>query len=371
MISFIHGCNVVAVEELQMLPAPSVSARAAVLMCADNNQVLYSKKPNEQLPMASTTKIMTSLLAIEEMELNNREVTITDEMVRVEGSSMGLLPGNIVDLYALAQGMLMCSGNDAANSAAFAICGSKQEFAKKMNEKAKQIGMNNTLFVTPSGLDEGGHHSTAYDMALLGSYAMENKSFADIVSQKCMKVCFIKPQQTCSFANHNRLLKMYKPCIGIKTGFTEKAGRCLVSCAEKNGTKLIAVTLNAPNDWNDHVSLFEYGFSMVKSVKFDDSNFKKTIPLVGGNNQSISVVGTSSDNVTIKTEDVDKIKRYVEIDKFAYAPIKSGEVVGKVVYKVGDTVIAKNNLTVSNDEDKLVVNKSLWSKICDFFGNMF
>ena len=156
---------------------PSVSAKAAVLMTADNSTVLYEKAAEEKLPMASTTKIMTALLTLEAAQAEDRQVKITDEMVRVEGSSMGLKPGNVVTLTALAQGMLLCSGNDAANAAAIAIAGSTEEFAKLMNQRAKQIVMKNTNFVTPSGLDDENHFTTAYDMALLGACAIENQRF--------------------------------------------------------------------------------------------------------------------------------------------------------------------------------------------------
>ena len=348
-----------------------VSAQSAILMCAGNSNVIYAKNENEERPMASTTKIMTALLALEAMELNNREVTVTDEMVRVEGTSMGLRAGNIVDLYALAQGMMMASGNDAANSTAIALAGSKEKFVGKMNEKARQIGMNHTLFVTPSGLDEGDHHSTAYDMALLGSYAMENRKFADIVSQKNMKIVFKKPEQVFTLANHNRLLKLYKDCIGIKTGFTKKAGRCLVSCAERDGVRLVAVTLNAPSDWDDHMKMFEYGFSKVKAVKFDDSGFKFAMPLVGSIRKQVELSGTTSESVTIKSEDLDKIERCVELENFAYAPIKTGQILGRVVYKLNGKIIAQNNLTSKTEESYFAEKKGIIQKISEFFKSIF
>ena len=154
-----------------------VSAKSAILICADSCDVIWSKNETEPLPMASTTKIMTSLLALESMRAQtNKEVEITEEMVRVEGTSMGLRAGDIVDLNALSQGMLLCSGNDAANAAAIAVAGNTENFIFLMNEKAKLIGMQDTKFSTPSGLDKDDHHSTAKDMALLGAYAMENEN---------------------------------------------------------------------------------------------------------------------------------------------------------------------------------------------------
>ncbi|MBR2579441.1 MAG: D-alanyl-D-alanine carboxypeptidase, partial [Clostridia bacterium] len=254
--------------------AMDISAKSAILICADSGSVIFAKNESEPLPMASTTKIMTSLLALENIEaFGDKEIEITDEMVRVEGTSMGLAAGNTVNLETLVQGMMMVSGNDAANAAAIAVAGSSETFVDKMNEKAKLIGMKDTLFCTPSGLDKDDHHSTAYDMAILGAYAMENENFSKIVSQKSMKVHFVNPNKYITMKNHNKLLRLYDGCIGIKTGFTKAAGRCLVSCAQKNGAKLICVTLNAPNDWDDHTKLFDYGFNNVTVKTFNDSDY--------------------------------------------------------------------------------------------------
>ena len=238
----------------------NVSAHSAVLIDAGNGEILFGKNENEQRSMASTTKIMTSLLAIEHGKPDDI-VTITDEMVRVEGTSMGLKAGDKVTIEGLVYGMLLSSGNDAANAVAIAIAGDAESFAELMNKRAKEIGANNTNFVTPSGLDDEQHYSTAYDMALIAMEAMKNETFASIACQKTAKVKFGNPPVEHTLSNHNRLLSMYEGTIGIKTGFTKKSGRCLVSCAQRNGIRLIAVTLNAPDDWNDHMAMYDYGFS--------------------------------------------------------------------------------------------------------------
>ena len=240
---------------------PQVSAQAAIVIHADSGKVLYEKNADEQRSMASTTKIMTALIALETAAADDPVVTITDEMVRVEGSSMGLQPGDQLTLKSLAAGMLIVSGNDAANSAAIAISGSTEAFAEKMNQRAQELGMEHTHFVTPSGLDDDAHYSTARDMATLAAAAMKNPDFAAIVGQKAMNISFITPDQTRRYTNHNKLLNLYEGCTGVKTGFTKKSGRCLVSAAERDGIRLIAVTLNAPDDWNDHMALLNDGFS--------------------------------------------------------------------------------------------------------------
>lgn len=243
-----------------------VSAKSAILINADDGRILYAKNENERRPMASTTKIMTALITLETAAVNNKVVTITDKMVRVEGSSMGLRPGDKLSLRALAEGMLLVSGNDAANSAAIAISGSDQAFAVLMNKRAKELNMTNTHFVTPSGLDDENHYTTAKDLAILAAAAMHNPDFAEIASQKVMAVQFVNPDQTRKLKNHNKLLSMYDGCIGVKTGFTKKSGRCLVSSAQRNGVNLIAVTLNDPDDWKDHQKLLDYGFSKIDRI---------------------------------------------------------------------------------------------------------
>lgn len=348
-----------------------VSAKAAIVYCADNGKVLFGKNETERLSMASTTKIMTAMLTLEAAQADNREVTITQEMVAVEGSSMGLKPGNVVTLEALAQGMLLSSGNDAANAAALTLAGSQEEFAAMMNEKAAQIGMANTHFVTPSGLDDDNHYTTAYDMALLAAYAMEFPSFQEIASQRSMQVQFINPPIKVTLSNHNRLLSMYEGCIGVKTGFTKKSGRCLVSCAERDGVRLIAVTLNAPDDWNDHQNMLNYGFSQVKSVALDHTMETLSLPLVGGVSQEIAVSGDTVEKVTVGVHDVDRIQKVIELPRFVYAPVRNGQLVGKVKYLLDGEEIASSGLTAQQDVEAIPYTPSLWEKIKDFLWRLF
>ena len=346
---------------------PSVSADSAVLMCADSGRILYAKNENKERPMASTTKIMTALLTLESAEKNNREIKIDDTMVPVEGSSMYLKVGNVLTLESLAKGMLSVSGNDAANSAAIAIGGSVEGFVGMMNEKARQIGMLHTHFVTPSGLDKGDHHSTAYDMAVLGACAMENKMFYDIVSKRSVQVSFIEPKETRTLRNENRLLREYEGCVGIKTGFTSLAGRCLVSCAERNGVRLIAVTLNAPDDWKDHKTMFDYGFEKVESIEIGCDDVY-VIDVVGGENNCMTVSPKSFSKVTIEKNFSPQIRKKIELPKFVYAPVREGELMGRVVYLLGDQEISSVDLFSKEQQDSCVVKKNFLKKILSFLG---
>ncbi len=235
-------------------------AQAAVVYCPDTKEVLYGHALHEERPIASITKIMTAVLGL---EAPDREVTITPAMY-AEGSSLYLKAGEVLMLSELVRGMMVVSGNDAANAVALATAGSEEAFADRMNEKASSLGMRHSHFVTPSGLDSPGHYSSAYDMALLCAYAMEQEAFAQVVSQKKMTLQYVLPEgRQQELYNHNRLLAMCSGCVGIKTGYTQKAGRTLTSCAERDGRRLIIVTLHDPQDWDDHCALYDHFFAQL------------------------------------------------------------------------------------------------------------
>lgn len=331
-------------EETSGEGKPSVSAGASVLYCVNDGQVYFAQNENNKMKNASTTKIMTALLALEASAEENKQVEFTEEMVS-EGSSMYLKVGDVVTLRDLTVGMLTCSGNDAANAAAIAIDGSKDAFAKRMNSRAKQLGMKNTNFVTPSGLDDDNHYSTAYDLALLMAYALENPDFAEITSQKAIKVDFIKPEnRSLTYANHNRLLSLYPDCIGGKTGYTQSAGRCLVTAAERDGLCFVCVTLSDRNDWKDHAALYDYGFENYKYYACDDTDFYLEVPVAGGESETVTVGSDRKYGIVLKQEEKEQIQRTVYMDNFQYAPVKDGDYLGKIVYTLHGKVIAENPL---------------------------
>lgn len=348
---------------------PSVSAQAFILYCADNGQIIYSKNENDKMKPASTTKLMTTLLALEEADSSNKVVTFSKDMI-AEGSSIYMKIGDKLTLKDLAAGMMMASGNDAANATAIAISGSKEKFANQMNDKAKQIGMKNTHFVTPSGLDDDNHYSTAYDLAVLMDYALENEEFAKLTGQKSAEIKFIEPAGKQNiYANHNRLLSMYEYCIGGKTGYTMSAGRCLVSAAKKDELTLICVTLNDRNDWEDHKNLYEYGFSQVMCHKTNDKDFVVDVPCVGGednNSDCITVAGEKDLSIILPVADKSKLKRKILLDNFLYAPIKENDIVGKIEYLIDDKIIDSVNI-LAVDTINVSKNKNLFNIIKDLF----
>ena len=224
------------------------SAQAAILIDGRNGYTVFESNDDLELPMASTTKIMTALLTLEAAEVFDEAVLITPEMISVEGSSMGLHEGWQVRLSSLAAGMLLASGNDAANAAAIALGGTPENFAGLMNERARLMGLSHTRFVTSSGLDDPDHYSSARELAALAREAMKNERFAALVKSRTAQVEILSSKMTLTYENHNKLLRLCEGCIGVKTGYTKRAGRCLVSCCKRGGIRLFAVTLNAPDD---------------------------------------------------------------------------------------------------------------------------
>lgn len=344
-----------------------VSAHSAALIEADSGRVIYVKNGEERLPIASTTKIMTALLTLEAPNLDTY-FTVDPNAIKVEGTSMGLQEGDQVTLRTLAAGMLLASGNDAANSAAVKVGGSLEEFAIMMNKRAAQIGMKDSNFVTPSGLDAQNHYSTALDMAKLARAALQNPDFSAICSQKSMKLSYGNPPYDRWLSNHNKLLKTYPDCIGVKTGFTKKAGRCLVSAAQRDGVTLICVTIKAPSDWEDHRRMLDYGFSKVQAVELN-SEAPGTIPVVGGVSDEVTPMIQVVPKATVSAEDAAKIEMKIVSQPFLYAPIQQGDYIGEVRYYLNGELLKSAPLTAKETvaADERVPETSFWDKIKGWF----
>ena len=334
--------------------AVDTSASSVVLMEAQSGEVIYQKNAHERRSMASTTKIMTSLLALEKGDLK-QEFKVTEDMLKVEGTSMGLLDGDIVSVEDLVYGMLLQSGNDAANVTALRIGGSIEDFAGLMNERAREIGMENTNFVTPSGLDDDDHYSTAYDMALLACEAIKNADFRKICSASSARVSYGNPPYLRTLTNQNKLLGSCEGCFGIKTGFTKKSGRCLVTACERNGVTLVCVTLRDPNDWYDHKNLFDYGFSKVESKELETSAF--TLPVAGGKSGFVRCVMQFTPAVAVS--DVSSVRSKVFLKSCLFAPVKKGENAGRVVFYNGSKELVSVPLV---SESNVEANKTVSEK---------
>ena len=325
-----------------------ISAKAYVLYCADSGKVLLSYNMDTPMPMASTTKIMTSLIALEYAKKEDKEVEITEQMA-AEGSSMHLKAGDVVKLSDLAAGMMTVSGNDAANAVALGICASIGEFAELMNKRAKELSMKNTNFTNPSGLPDDNHYSTAYDMALLMAAAMNNESFNELTKMKSVRVDFVSPRgHSVTYNNHNRLLSMYEYCTGGKTGYTKEAGRCLVTSAQKDNLRLVAVTFDAPSDWQDHIMLYSSGFEKYSAVVSGKGN-TYTLDVMGGQKQTITAEVEKEMKCVVENSQKDNVKVQVYLPPFLFAPVNKGDVVGRVVLYVDGKILAESVIKACED----------------------
>ncbi len=338
---------------LLLLPinAYCLSSETAIVMDLDSGRVLLNKDMKKQKLIASTTKIMTTLVALENSSINDK-VMITEEILKSYGSSIYLTVGENLTLENLLYGLMLRSGNDAAIAIAIHVGGSVEGFVKLMNEKALSLGMKDTLFLNPHGLEENngsGNLSTAYDMALLTKEAMKNEIYKKIVSTKRINVS--SNTKTYSWINKNKLLSTYKYTTGGKTGFTEKARRTLVTTAEKDNKKLIIVTLNDPNDFIDHINLFENYFSKYelykvinKKEKIYDNYYKKNVLFI-----------KNDFNILLKSFEVDKINKKLKLEKkYNY---KNNDKVGYI-----EVYLENELMTTENVYIKVNNKKSFWEK---------
>lgn len=337
--------------------------KSAVLIEKESGRVLFEINKDEPLPMASTTKIMTALIALEEGNIDEY-FTVNSGAIKVEGSSMGLKEGDKVTLRILAAGMLLSSGNDAANAAAVKIKGSVEDFVSLMNKRAKEMGLESTSFETPSGLDGENHFSTAYEMAVIAQNALKNPDFAAICGKKSIAAEFGNPPYSRTLINHNRLLKTLKGATGIKTGFTKKSGRCLVSSAEREGVSLICVTLGCPDDWNYHTALFDEYFAKLKSVPME--TIYTDIPVCGGTEKTVAAA-SSVVSLSLFEGEKEKIETVISKAPFVFSPVQKGEIIGKVIYKLNGKTVAEVPLLAEKQIEAVTENKGFWKNIKEIF----
>ena len=313
------------------LPAAltGVSARGAVLMEAATGDVIFGQNENARLPMASTTKIMTALVALESLPLET-VVKITAESVGVEGSSIYLTEGEILTLEQLLYALMLESANDAATAIAVAVSGSTEAFAEKMNARAASLGLTSTRFVNPHGLDHEEHYTTAYELAMITREALQDPVFREICSTERKIIPLRGDEGVRLLLNHNKLLDSYEGCIGVKTGFTKRTGRCLVSAAERDGVTLIAVTLNAPDDWRDHTAMLDYGFGVYESVTLCEAGaFSAPLWMISGTQDYVMAENTDSLSLTLRRDHA-PVLCVVELPRFAFAPLSAGQTVGRL-----------------------------------------
>ena len=341
--------------------APSVSAASAVLMDAGTGRVLYEKDGHTRRLIASTTKLMTALVALESGHSLDEAVTVAPQWTGAEGSSLYLRPGEEITLEALLYGLLLRSGNDAALAVAGYCGGTVEGFVARMNRRARELGMLDTSFANPNGLDAEGHYSSACDMAVLARACLENETLAKIAATKSITL------GTRTFTNHNKLLWRYEGCIGMKTGYTEKAGRTLVSAARRDGLTLICVTLNAPSDWADHTALFDWGFAYYQARPLARAGERVGQLPVSGGLAPVCPVEAGEDLVAALTPE-ERVEAVYELNEASLAaPVVRGAQVGEVIYYVNSKELARLPLTAGrsvSDNRAQGGGFRLWRSVC-------
>lgn len=337
----------------------NISAKAATLYEPETGRFLYEKNADLRLPMASTTKIMTALVALESCELDET-VEIAPEAIGIEGSSAYLKQGEVLTLEELLYALLLQSANDAAVAIAYHVSGDVDGFSDLMNERAEALGLSDTHFKNPHGLDDNEHYTSAHDLAIITAEALKNDTFKEITST--YKKRFVNGDRERNYVNHNKLLNRYSDCIGIKTGFTKKSGRCLVGAAEKNGLTFITVTLNDPNDWADHTRLFDLGFETLERVVLAEQyEYCYEIPVLGSSTENIKAKNT--DELYFITEKKNcTVIPHIKLRKFVTAPIKCGDVMGEVVFTVDGEAVGSVKLISTEAADTKEKN-GFWNRI--------
>lgn len=316
---------------------------------------------------------MTALVALESMPPETM-ITIPACAIGTEGSSIYLVEGEQLTLEQLLYALMLESANDAAVAIAVGVAGNVEAFTDLMNRKAAELGLSSTRFANPHGLDAEQHYTTARELAIITSHALKNELFKTIVSTPKTTIPHAGTEGVRLLVNHNKLLRVYEDCIGIKTGYTSQSGRCLVSAAERDGVTLIAVTLNDSDDWNDHQKLLDYGFTRYISVTLCEAGtYKLPLPVVGGIDQSVTLSNTDSLQVVLPI-DHPPVFVTVEMPRFEYAPIKAGDRAGLVVFRCdldGDGVteiIGSLDLKACHAVEQPKQKKSLWQWLCSLFG---
>lgn len=337
---------------------PEVSAKAAIGIEASSGEIFYSKNIHTRLPMASTTKIMTAIVALEMGEVSDT-VEIHKNAVGIEGSSIYLYEGECLTLEDLLYALMLESANDAAVAIAIHIAGDVEGFVGLMNDKAEELELQNTHFENPHGLDSGEHYTTAYDLGIIATYGMKNPDFRKIVSTYKRVIPLANGEGARVLINHNKLIRNYDGAIGIKTGYTKKSGRCLVSAASRDGVELICVTISAPSDWQDHESILDFGNSIYEHKLLSGvREIALPLPVINGHDSEITLKSSVDVSVTVRRGT--EITTIIEAPRFVFAPISEGEEIGRVIYLQGGDIIG---------ESPLIAEKSIrQTKNKGFFG---
>lgn len=352
------------------VPRASAMAESAECACVINSltgDVVLSKNPRKRHAMASTTKIMTALIAIEKCGMEEI-VTVSENAANQEGSAAYIRAGSQIYMKDMLYGLMLNSGNDAAEAIAEHVAGSGGDFAALMNEKTMELGLRETHFANPSGLSNPEHFTTAYDLAMITRYAMLNPLFREIVSAKTYRAKPINSEEILYFSNHNRMLEAYDGANGVKTGFTKNSGRCLVSSAKRDGMEFIAVTLGDADDWNDHAQMLDYAFSEHYPKKVIEKGAKVKIAEIDG--KKYNMLAAEDFTIPLRKNGKVPVEIISHIADNLYPPINAGEKVGRLEIKCGGEAVGSVDI-ISASEIENVSGMRLKNSFYSSFENIF
>jgi len=334
------------------------SAKSAFLMEALTGRVLYSKNAEQALPMASTTKIVTAITVLDNYDDLDTPIKINSKAVGVSGTSIYLQQNEELTVRELLYGLMLRSGNDASVALAYEVGGSVENFCEMMNTLAKKVGAENSNFVNPHGLDADGHYTTAHDLAVITAYALENKDFAEIVSTKTKTICKDK-ENSRYLLNKNKLLANLDGCIGVKTGFTDDAGRCLVSACERDGLRLVSVVFNCGPMFEESSAMFERSYEKFKMVELlPPYYYIKSAEVENGEDAYVGLYSQSSFSLPLTQEEESNINIIYDAPDKLEAPLEKGQEVGKVEIFYGNHLLFSEKVyTIEEVDSKLFKDK--------------
>ena len=347
---------------------PDITAQSCALIEAKSGRAIYAKNAAIRLPMASTTKIMTGLLACESGIDFAEPITITADMTGIEGSSLYLKQDELYNFGELVYAVLLNSANDASVAVAIAVAGDLDSFVRLMNARAREIGLADTNFTNPHGLDDDAHYTTSLDLALLTARALENEEFAECVSTKRVIIPENATHDAKLLKNHNALLHSYDGAIGVKTGFTKRSGRCLVSSAQRDGVRLVCVTLNDPNDWRDHTAMLDAGFAALKRHCLAEAGeLRYGIPYSAG---ILEIANTEQISAILPSDaDLSAVEVTYELPRLIFPPIVYGEYMGRAVLRFDGEIVAECAL-LAMEEAPAEVHQSPWERITEIINKI-
>ncbi|ATW24093.1 D-alanyl-D-alanine carboxypeptidase family protein [Candidatus Formimonas warabiya] len=361
LFTFYWGISGVAFAALEL------SAKSAILIDASSGRVLFEKNAHESLPQASTTKITTALIALEQAKLTKR-IRVPDNFVNPGESNIYLEPGEVQTLEDLMYALLLKSANDAAEAIAIGIAGSEEKFVAMMNERVRELGLKNTHYTNPHGLHNDDHYTSAYDLAMIAREALKHKEFQDIIVTNRHLLSWPGHDYSRVVYNANKLLKTYEGADGVKNGYTKQAGNCLVGSATRDGMQLIAVVLHSNGMYDEVSALLDYGFQNYQKKNFYGSRqLIKDIMVEGGKTEQIRVFTKSPVSVALRDSEIDQVHPKIYLPDSIKAPVKAGQRLGAVVIQINKDMTVTTELIAGDSVNQKSFFAYLWYKFISAF----